>query len=83
MDAIAKGHRAYPMTTCDPQALWPNLKITCLDSRISLPGPGATITCVDLVDVPILDTDDIRGILNTCAAFVDWTGTFPTGNAMK
>eukprot|EP00974_Lingulodinium_polyedra_P077103 7465647-Lingulodinium_polyedra.AAC.1 len=44
MDAIAQGHRAYPMTTCDPQAEWPNVKITCLDSRISLPGPGATIT---------------------------------------
>eukprot|EP00975_Prorocentrum_lima_P055001 11532285-Prorocentrum_lima.AAC.1 len=69
MDAIAKGHRAYTMTSCDPQTLWPGMKITSLDVRISLPGPGATTTRVDLIDVPILDTDDIRGILDTCAAF--------------
>eukprot|EP00974_Lingulodinium_polyedra_P054275 5218306-Lingulodinium_polyedra.AAC.1 len=69
MDAIAKGHRAYSMTSCDPQALWPGMKITSLDSRISLPGPGTTTICADLIDVPVLDTDDIRGVLDTCAAF--------------
>eukprot|EP00974_Lingulodinium_polyedra_P114872 11124780-Lingulodinium_polyedra.AAC.1 len=58
------------------------MQITSLDSRLSLPGPGSSIICVDLADVPILDTDDIRGVLDTCAAFVGWTGTFPTGKAM-
>eukprot|EP00974_Lingulodinium_polyedra_P028843 2779475-Lingulodinium_polyedra.AAC.1 len=69
MDAIARGHRTYEMTTCDPLPLWPGKRITSVDVRISLPGPGATIPCVDLVDVAILDAEDIRGILDTCAAF--------------
>ena len=46
-------------------------------------GRPATISCVDLADAPILSTKDIRGILDTCATFVDWNGALPTGKAAR
>eukprot|EP00974_Lingulodinium_polyedra_P007899 752239-Lingulodinium_polyedra.AAC.1 len=81
MEAIAQGHRAYEMTSCDPRPKWPGRDIVSVGRRIALEGPGKTIPCIDLVGVPVLDADDIREILDTCAAFVDWTGVLPTGKA--
>eukprot|EP00974_Lingulodinium_polyedra_P015029 1454800-Lingulodinium_polyedra.AAC.1 len=74
MEAIAQGHRTYEMISCDPRPKWPGHDIVSVGPRIAPEGPGKAIPCIDLVDVPVLDAGDIREILDTCAAFVGWTG---------
>eukprot|EP00974_Lingulodinium_polyedra_P036826 3531379-Lingulodinium_polyedra.AAC.1 len=56
----------------DPRISRPGVDIYCENTMLSLLHVGTSVPVVDLRTVHRVSYDDSRGVVDTCAVFVDW-----------